>query len=317
MQVWHGLESITHPFDAVSVAVGMFDGLHVGHQSLIRAAVDDARGNGRPSVVFTFDRHPAELIAPDRVPGYLSTPRQRETLLQNLGVDHMVVARFDRRFRELSPEAFLHFVLYGVLGAAALFVGEDFHFGRNQQGDVEYLREAQTRFGYTLQVHPPVLVAGERASSTRVRALLREGEPAAVMEMLGHPYVLNGVVVGGEKLGRDLGYPTANLRLNRAQVLPKDGIYAVWGDVRGMRLKGACSIGMRPTVGGTERTVETYLLDFNADIYGEEMDVEFVARLRDELKFDSLEPLIEQIGFDVEQARDILDGYLRANPTHS
>lgn len=306
MRVWNGLESIMPPFEAVTVAIGMFDGLHVGHQSLIRAAVENARAHGRPAVVFTFDRHPAELIAPDKAPGYLSTPRQRAALLQNLGVDSVVVARFDDRFRTLSPEAFLHFVLYGVVGARDVFVGEDFHFGQNQAGDVAYLRESQARYGFTLHVHPPILVDGERASSTRIRTLLREGDLKGATHMLGHRYVLNGTVAHGEKLGRKLGYPTANLALNRIQVIPADGIYAVWGTVRGERLMGACSIGMRPTVGGTERTVETYLLDFDADIYDEEMDVEFVARLRDELKFDSLEALIEQMGYDVRQAREIL-----------
>ena len=308
MRVWNGLESITQPFDVASVAVGMFDGLHVGHQALIRAAVEDGRAHGRRSVVFTFDRHPAELISPDKVPGYLSTPRQRIALLEALGVEDVVVARFDERFRALSPEAFLHFVMYGVLGAKAIFVGGDFHFGRNQSGDVEYLREAQARFGYTVHVHPPVLMRSERASSTAIRAYLRSGDLAAATEMLGHPYVLSGVVAHGEKLGRKLGFPTANLRLSRAQVVPADGIYAVWGTVRGERRMGACSIGMRPTVGGAERTVETYLLDFDADIYGEEMDVEFAARLRDELKFETLEALVEQMEFDVRKAREILQG---------
>lgn len=306
MQVWNGLESIKQPFEAASVAVGMFDGLHVGHQSLIRAAVEDATSHGRRSVVFTFDRHPAELVAPDKAPGYLSAPNQRIALLENLGIDDVVVARFDERFRTLSPEAFLHFALYGVLGAKAVAVGEDFHFGRNQLGNVDYLREAQSRFGYTLNVHPPVLVGGERASSTRIRALLRSGDLDAATEMLGHPYVLHGTVAHGQKLGRKLGYPTANLEWSRAQVIPADGIYAVWGSCRGKRRMGACSIGMRPTVGGAERTVETYLLDFDEDIYDEEMEAEFVARLRDELTFETLEALVEQIGYDVRQTRQIL-----------
>jgi riboflavin kinase/FMN adenylyltransferase len=306
MRVWHGLESISQPFEAVTVAIGMFDGLHVGHQSLIRAAVENARSNGRPAVVFTFDRHPAELIAPDRVPGYLSTPRQRDALLQDLGVDDVVVARFDERFRTLSPEAFLHFVLYGVIGAKDVFVGEDFHFGRNQSGDVSFLRESQGRYGFTLHVHPPVVVNSERASSTRIRALLREGDLDGATEMLGHRYVLSGCVAHGQKLGRKLGFPTANLALTRAQVIPADGIYAVCGTVLGERHMGACSIGMRPTVGGTERTVETYLLDFDGDLYDREMDIEFVSRLRDELKFESLDALVEQMGYDVRQARGIL-----------
>jgi riboflavin kinase / FMN adenylyltransferase len=306
MRVWQGLESLKAPIEAASIAVGTFDGVHLGHQALMRAAVEDARAHSRQSVVFTFDRHPAEVTAPDKVPGYLSLPDQRIETIRRLGVDDLVIACFDERFREISAEAFLHFVLVGCLGARAVLVGEDFRFGRNQEGDVTLLEDAQRRLGYTLRVLPPVMVDGEKVSSTAIRAYLRDGEIGRSAAMLGRPYALRGVVVEGEKLGRKLGYPTANLKLTREQVVPADGIYAVWVDWEGARYKGACSIGARPTVGGAERTIETYLLDFSGDLYGETIDLTFVERLRDELKFESLSALVEQIGRDVEDVRRML-----------
>lgn len=306
MHIWHGLETITRPFEAVSVAIGVFDGVHVGHQALIRQAVEDAHAHGRQAVVLTFDRHPAEVFAPHTAPGYLSVPEKRAKMLSALDVDHLVIVRFDACFRELSPETFLHFVLEGILGARAVFVGEDFRFGNNQGGDVAYLQAAQRRLGFELNVLSPILVGGEKASSTRVRQALRAGDLDDAKAVLGYRYLLRGHVVEGQKLGRTIGYPTANLELERTQVVPVDGIYAVWVDVKGQRYKGACSIGMRPTVGGKERTIETFLLDFSGDLYGAMMDLTFVARLRDELKFDTLDSLIAQIERDVAQTRQLL-----------
>jgi riboflavin kinase/FMN adenylyltransferase len=306
MHIWHGLESINEQFSACTLAIGMFDGIHVGHQTLISAAVADAKEHGRAAAVLTFDRHPMELIAPDRTPGYLSTLPQRELLFEELGVDHLVIARFDERFRELSPEGFLRFVVKAVLGADAAFVGFDFRFGCDHAGDVAYLKDSQNRLDLEVNVLDPVLVDGEKASSSRIRALLTEGKLDNALIILGHPFILRGMVVEGQKLGRKLGFPTANIDLERAQVIPKDGIYATRVEVGGKRLMGACSIGLRPTVDGKERTIEVYLLDFDGNLYGKMLDLDFVARLRDEAKFGSLEDLVEQIGKDVEDARDIL-----------
>jgi riboflavin kinase/FMN adenylyltransferase len=306
MHVWVGLESIPEPFSAASVAIGTFDGVHRGHQALISAAVADARAHGRPSLVFTFDRHPSELLTPERAPGYLCTPAQRQQWIEELGVDHLVIARFDSSLREMTPEAFLRDILTKRLGARAVLVGEGFRFGRNQEGDIAFLEAQQERLGYTLHVLAPVLVGGERASSSRIRTLLRRGDLEAAEAILGRPYALTGVVVEGEKLGRRLGYPTANLRPVAPMVVPADGIYAVRVRWRERRAKGACSIGMRPTVGGTQRTIEVFLLDFSGDLYGETLEIEFAARLRDELRFQTLEALVEQMGRDVAQVSDLL-----------
>ncbi len=306
MQIWHGLDKITEQFPACTLAIGMFDGVHVGHQALIRAAVADARKHKRAAAVLTFDRHPMELIAPERAPGYLSTLPQREQLFRGLGVDHLVIARFDQRFRDLSPETFLRFVVKAVMAADAVFVGFDFRFGCEHAGDVAYLKESSKRLDLEVNVLDPIQVDGEKASSSRIRALLKDGQLNAALSVLGHSYVLRGIVVEGQKLGRKLGFPTANIAFERIQVIPKEGIYATWVDVGERRYKGACSIGLRPTVDGKNRTVEVYLLDFEGDLYGKTLDVAFMARLRDEAKYDSLEALVEQIGRDVEEVRSIL-----------
>lgn len=301
-----GMENIPEPFAAASVAIGTFDGVHCGHQALISAAVADARVHSRPALVFTFDRHPSELLTPERAPGYLCTPAQRQRWIEALGVDYLVIARFDAALREMTPEAFLRDILKERLGARAVLVGDGFRFGRNQEGDIAYLEAQQERFGYTLHVLAPVMVGGERASSSRIRTLLRRGDLAGAEAILGRPYALTGVVVEGEKLGRKLGYPTANLRPVVPMVVPADGIYAVRVCWRENRAKGACSIGMRPTVGGTQRTIEVFLLDFSGDLYGETLEIEFAARLRDELRFQTLEALVEQMRRDVAQVAALL-----------
>jgi riboflavin kinase/FMN adenylyltransferase len=305
MNVFEGLETIPAPFPAASVAIGAFDGIHVGHQAIIRAAVEDAGSHGRLALVFTFDRHPEELLRPDRAPDYITTPAQRQRLIADLGADGLVVARFDESLARLSPEEFVRTVLKGCLGAQAVVVGENFRFGKGRAGDVAYLESAQAEFGFTLRALPPVLVDGEPASSTRVRECLRAGNFAEAEAVLGHPYWLAGTVITGQKLGRTLGYPTANLALTVRQVVPADGIYAVRARLDdGRPFGGACSIGNRPTIAGAGRSIETYLLDFNEDIYGRGLELRFVRWLRGEERFDSLEALTAQMARDVEEARE-------------
>ena len=306
MRVWRGLESIQEPFESCTLAIGVFDGIHAGHQALVRAAVENARQNQRRSAALTFDRHPLELIAPEKAPGYLTTERQRIRIFDSMGLSDLVIARFDDRFRDLSPEGFLRLVVCGVLGARAVFVGFDFRFGKDQAGDAKDLGSARSRCDFEAFVMDPVLIEGEKASSSRARELIRSGKLEAAARILGRPYAFVGRVVEGQKLGRRLGYPTANLISEIPMVLPADGIYAVWAHRGTEKIKGACSIGLRPAVGGTDRTVEVFLLDFEGDLYGEELEVEFIQRLREERNFESLDALVEQIGRDVAQTREVL-----------
>ncbi|MCW3096639.1 MAG: adenylyltransferase/riboflavin kinase [Chthonomonadaceae bacterium] len=307
MNVFEGLETLPQPYIASSLAIGTFDGVHIGHQAIIRTAVEDAHAHGRPAIVLTFDRHPSELLAPDRVPGLLTTPNQRNAYISALGADSLVILRFDQALSQLPPNAFLQSIVKDQLGAQAIVVGVDFCFGKGRAGDVAYLTAAQAEFGFTLHALQPVMVGDLPASSTRIRERLRAGDIAGAETLLNHPFLLAGTVVGGQKLGRTLGYPTANLQLATRQVVPADGIYAVQAILDdGQVVGGACSIGNRPTIEGAGRAIETYLLDFSADIYGRGMELRFVKRLREELKFDSLDALKVQMALDVRAAHAAL-----------
>lgn len=307
MILFEGLETLLTPFPRSTVAIGTFDGVHIGHQTVIRAAVEDARAHERPALVFTFDRHPQELLAPERAPHYLTTPAQRTRLIAQLDADGLVVARFDTRLSELSPETFLRDILKGMLGAEAIVVGTNFCFGKNRAGDIAYLEAKQSEFDYALHAFESVMVDGIPASSTRIRERLRAGDITEAEKVLGHPYWLAGTVVQGQQLGRQLGYPTANLALTVRQEVPADGIYAVRVTLDdGREIGGACSIGNRPTIEGAGRSIETYLLDFSEDIYGRSMEIRFLQRLRAEEKFDSLDALKVQMALDVEETRRVL-----------
>ena len=307
MKVFEGLESVTAPFPCSTVAIGTFDGVHIGHQAIIKTAVADAHDHGRPSVVFTFDRHPAELLAPERVPGYLTTPEQRDRFIAELGADALVIARFDSALSSLSPDLFVRDILKTLLGAQTIVVGTNFQFGQARAGNVEYLRSAEPRFGFRLHAIEPIQFAGRPASSTRIREALRRADIQEAEAILGHDYMLVGPVVTGQRLGRTLGYPTANLENRYKQVVPGDGIYAVFVILPdGRRVGGACSIGNRPTIEGAGRSIETYLLDFEDDLYGQQIEIRFVKRLREEEKFASLEALKDQMAWDVREARQIL-----------
>jgi riboflavin kinase/FMN adenylyltransferase len=307
MNLFEGLESVPNPFPSATVAIGTFDGVHIGHQAIIRAAVEDARAHTRPALVFTFDRHPKEIVAPDQVPPYLTTPEQRRRLIADLGADALIVARFDKALSQLFPDEFVETILQAKLGAKAVVVGQNFGFGRERAGNVAYLEQAQARFDFTLRAIEPVLMDGTPVSSTRIRDCLQSGDIRSAERLLGHPYLLAGTVVAGQRLGRQLGYPTANLALTYRQAVPADGIYAVYLHLSDGRIQpGACSIGSRPTVEGAGRAIETYLLDFDEDLYGQGVEIRFVERLREERKFESLEALVAQMARDVAQARRIL-----------
>lgn len=310
MDIFEGLETIETPFPRATVAIGTFDGVHVGHRELLRVAVEDARFFVRPALVFTFDRHPQELLAPERAPASLTTPAQRNRLIAETGADGLIIARFDLALSELSPDAFVETILKEKLGAEAIVVGENFGFGKGRAGNAAYLRDVQARFGFTLHAIEPVVVDGAPASSTRIRELLRAGDIAAAERILGHPYSLAGTVIEGQKLGRQLGFPTANLALTVHQVVPPDGIYAVLATLDdGRTFGGACSLGDRPAVPGAGRSIETFLFHFDEDIYGRSMELRFVRFLRPEWPFDSLDALKAQIARDVEEARDALASF--------
>ena len=288
------------------VCIGAFDGLHLGHQALVRRAVEEARARGLRAVAVTFDPLPRQFFARGDGPARLGSTRVRVEGLFALGVDEVALLRFDERLSGLEPEEFVSRVLVGALNARAVWVGPDFRFGRARRGDLELLRREGARRGFEARTIEPVALGNERVSSTRIRDALAGGDFALASSLLGRPYVIQGRVVRGRQLGRTLGYPTANLRLPGAAA-PLSGIFAT--RVHGLSpqpLDAVSSLGTRPTVGGIEPLLETHIFDFDADIYTRRIGIEFVGKLRDELKFDGLPALVAQMDRDADQARRVL-----------
>ena len=292
--------------DGSVVCIGAFDGLHLGHRALVRRAVERARALGVEAVALGFEPLPREFFAPADPPPRLMLPRSKVEGLAGLGVDVAGLLRFNRPFTAMTAEAFVQRVLVGRLRAREVWVGPQFRFGHRRGGDLETLRREGAAHGFTAHEIKPVLVDGERVSSTRIRAALTAGDFETAARLLGVPYAISGRVVRGRQLGRTLGFPTANLRF-AGKVPALSGIYATW--VHGVADRpwpAVSSFGTRPTVGGVEPLLEAHLFDFDGDLYGRRISVEFVARLRDEEKYPDLPTLVAQMDRDAEMARRIL-----------
>ena len=307
MQLVRGLSNLGSDPRGAAVAIGNFDGVHLGHQALIRAAEARSAASGARRVVLTFDPHPREFLDPAGAPPRLMRVTEKCLALAALGVERLVVMRFDERLRRLEAGDFIRRVLVDSLGARHVVVGDGFRFGRGRAGTVASLRAAGEEAGFEVLTVPRVELDGERVSSTRVRAALAAGDLATAGRLLGRRYALCGRVIAGAKLGRTLGFATANMRLHRPR-LPLAGIFAV--QVRGVAGReyadGVASLGTRPTVDGVEPLLEVHLFDFSGDLYGRRLSVEFIEKLRDEERFASLEALIEQMHRDAARAREIL-----------
>lgn len=287
------------------MAVGAFDGLHLGHQEILARLIERASAGGRPALVCSFEPTPGEALSPDAPPARLTCFRERFELLRDAGIDEFFCPSFDS-LRQLSPQAFVEELLVERLSARDVVVGHDFRFGYGRGGTLDDLRAAGERHGFRVIVVPPVSLDGERVSSTAIRAALAAGDLAKAKAMLGRDYSMSGRVIRGLGLGKRLGFPTANISLKR-QRAPIDGIFAV--RVSGLEpglLDGVASIGTRPTVGGGRALLEVLIFDFDRDVYGEHITVHFVKRLREERHFDGLEALKAQIAIDVGDARAAL-----------
>jgi riboflavin kinase/FMN adenylyltransferase len=310
VQVWHALDEVDLGGDRRSVVtVGNFDGVHRGHQHVIDLVVARARESGSSAVVVSFDPHPMAVIHPGGSPLALTTLDRRLALLAERGVDATLVLPFTTDLARLSPEQFVHEVLVDALHVREVHVGVNFRFGHRAAGTVETLTELGSTYDFTTH---PVELARDTAvwSSTYVRQCLAEGDVVAAADALGRPPRVDGLVIEGDKRGRELGYPTANLAADPAIAVPADGIYAGWlVRASGDRLPAALSVGTNPTFDGTTRRVEAYVLDRDdLELYGELVGVEFVQRLRETVRFDGIEPLLVQMRKDVDQARDLLVG---------
>jgi riboflavin kinase/FMN adenylyltransferase len=303
---WRGYEAVPDGWGRSVVTIGVFDGVHRGHQEIIGHAVKQARELGWQSVVVTFDPHPAEVVRPGSHPSVLTEPARQAELIEGLGVDALCVVPFTPEFSRLTPEEFVHDILVARLHAALVVVGENFRFGHRAAGDVPLLTELGRRFGFGVTSPRLVTDDGTVFSSTYIRACVAAGDMAAATAALGRPHRLEGVVVRGDERGRQLGFPTANLLHGRYAAVPADGVFAGWCQRRGQRHLAAISIGTNSTFAGKDRRVEAYLLDFDGDLYGERVALDFVSRLREQRTYPDIAPLVAQIHEDVAQTRTVL-----------
>ncbi|GAC1455810.1 MAG: bifunctional riboflavin kinase/FAD synthetase [Candidatus Limnocylindrales bacterium] len=290
------------PKGPIHLALGVFDGVHLGHQALVRRLVGGARAAGATALAGTFDPLPGRVLAQDPPQSTLADVPERAELLLHAGADGVVIFTFDKTFSEQSAETFVRRVI--AAGAVQrIVVGPDFQFGHGREGAVGTLSTLGRQLGFAVTAVEPIATLGAVVSSTRIREALRSGDLRSAEALLGRPYSIRGTVVHGEQRGRTLGFPTINVAPPQEKLLPLDGIYATWVTVDGQRYRGATSLGVRPTFGGGPRKLESFLLDFSGDIYGHEAEVAFVERLRDERKYDSADALSTQIALDVEQTR--------------
>ena len=303
MLVFRGIPERAHA--AVALTVGNFDGVHRGHQALLGMLRHRAHGFGLPATVLTFEPHPREFFAPAAAPTRLTSLREKLELLAANGVDQVHVCRFNRRFAAVTPQAFIEDVLVRGLGTRWLAVGDDFRFGAKRAGDFAMLRVASNEFGFRLEPLPSVMIDGRRVSSSAVREALAAGDLRAAGTLLGRDYGISGRVVRGDRIGRKLGFPTANVQLRHNRP-PLNGIYAV--EVAGLAdstLPGVASLGVRPTIASAGKAVlEVHLFDFDKEIYGRHLRVDFLHRIRDEAKYPDLESLKAQIASDVDAAKN-------------
>lgn len=296
------LEDLSALDEPLHLALGVFDGVHVGHQEVIARAVQAAAREGGLAGVLTFDPHPIRVIAPNKAPtALLETLGHKARVVGDLGIQLFVPLHFDLEFARMEASEFIGRLMEAPVKTIA--VGEDWRFGHNRSGDVTFLKNEAARRGFRLEAVAPVMHEGERISSTRIRQAIRDGNLGAAEQMLGRPYSIGGTVIEGKKLGRTLGFPTANLATGDAQ-LPPDGVWVVRADLAdGRKLPGVANLGMRPTVNGNTRSLEVHLFDFSEDLYGHDLEIRFEKYLRPEIKFASLDSLRLQIQKDVDEAR--------------
>ena len=313
MEVLSDIAVCPRPPEGTAVTIGAYDGVHLGHRAVIATLQDRATERGLKTAVVTFDRHPASVVRPESAPLLLTDLDQKLELLADCGVDYTLVVHFDEVRSKEPAEEFVNEVLAGCLNARMVAVGEDFHFGHRRSGDVGLLRAMGSDLGFEVVGHELVGLDGQASptpvSSTRIRAALRDGDLDAAAAMLGRHHEVRGIVGRGDGRARELGYRTANVGVPEAICLPRDGIYAGWYvGADGVRRPAAISLGRRPTFyeDAEASVLEAHLIDFDGDLYGQAARVQFVQWLRDEVKFDAVEALVDQMGRDVAEARTLL-----------
>ncbi len=309
MKIYHNLHEFQAKGNAV-VTTGTFDGVHIGHRKIIARLIEKAKEINGETVLLTFLPHPKLVLSPHaqtRVTRILTTIEEKTELLEALGLDHLVILPFTREFSELSCEKYIEDVLISGFGTRAMVIGYDHRFGKNREGGIDYLIQHSERFQMQIEEINRQEIDNITISSTKIRKALEEGDIQTANELLGRHYEFSGTVVKGRQLGRQIGFPTANVQTqNEFKLIPKNGVYAVYAWVRGKKYGGVMNIGVRPTVEGKGITQEVYIFDFSDDIYGENVKVEIVDFIREEQKFNGLEELIAQIKRDVQTSTQLL-----------
>ncbi len=307
MKIYRDVDPVPRPLPYPVVALGNFDGVHIGHQMIFRRVAEIAKAHQGTGVAFTFEPHPLKVIQPESAPPLLTTFRKKMELIEQCGIDLVICARFNRRLADQQPRDFARTYLVEGLGVREVVVGFDYAFGRGREGTIQYLKKMGREFGFEVHVVEQVKIGGQGVSSSCVRDLLEEGEVEKAAVFLGRPYSVEGPVVHGHKTGRGIGFPTANIDTSRVQI-PATGVYAVRVHCEGATYNGVANIGYNPTFNRDRLSVEVHIFDFHQQIYGKRVELIFIGRIRGEQTFDSAEALVAQIRRDIETAQSILAG---------
>jgi len=303
MKIFNSIDEIQIPEETVA-ALGNFDGLHIGHQELIRRAVRSAKIAGLKSAVFTFSNHPKNVIGGRLVIRNILSWEDKVALIKSFGVDYLVSIPFDRHMLKMEPEDFIEQILMGKLNMREAYCGFNFRFGHMARGNPELLMKVGLQENFGIHVLEPIKIDGTIVSSSLMRELISQGRVAECEKFLGRYYSIKGTVVTGNKIGRTIGFPTSNIILDEGMVTPANGVYVTYCIYNNVRYKGVTNVGIKPTIGDNKHTIETHIFDFNYDIYGKDIRVEFLMKLRDEMKFASVDELAAQIAKDSAMAKE-------------
>jgi riboflavin kinase/FMN adenylyltransferase len=308
MDVITDLAMYPNSFPLPIMTIGNFDGVHLGHQMIFRKLSQRAREIGGTSLVLTFDPHPLKVLAPERCPFLITPTAKKLSIIQGCGLDVIICLPFTQKLASLSPMAFVEHVLVRTIGIREIYVGYNFAFGKGRQGSIALLQELGQDYGFLVHIIEPIAIEGRVVSSSMIRQWLQQGHVDEAARLLGRLYSVTGTVVEGYRKGRELGFPTANVR-STDELIPSRGVYAVTVDWRGRRYEGVGNIGFNPTFGRTQLSVEIHLFNFAEQLYGETVEVSFVKKIRDERAFPSVAALVKQISQDVETAHTLLATY--------
>lgn len=309
MYIIHRLEEIPSELKRVFATIGNFDGIHLGHRYIFAKMMEEARLVGCKTVVISFDPHPKMVLHPDKRPFYLiSTPEEKVNLLSEIGVDVYIIIPFSLEYAQTTAEEFVRDVLWDRLRIRKIIIGHDYTFGRGKEGNEAFITAEGKKLGFAVEAMNAFRIGDEIVSSTKIRQAILRGDVHFAATLLGRPYNISGRVVPGGRRGQVLGFPTANVQANK-ELLPLTGVYAVRCFLKGKSLDGVLNIGFNPTFAGGKLTIEVHILDFNGNIYGETLDVLFIQRIRDEIRFAGPEELIAQINKDVSRARELLSSW--------